>query len=167
MVAVSHEASPSSRKEFIREAVTMALYLSLSLLAVLLAIPTSSNGSVQDPVGLIFLTAVGLLVAHLLAFAISSRLVTRGMLDAQARLIALAQIVGGAVVVVLVMLPMLFFDAPTSVQIGQALLLTFVAAVGYLAARQSQVSRFRSLVYVGVVVVSVLVVLGLKAAVGH
>ena len=32
------------------------------------------------------LTAVGLLVAHLLAFAISSRLVSRGLLDAEARL---------------------------------------------------------------------------------
>ncbi len=167
MVAVTHETTDSSRKEFVREAVTMALYLSLSLLAVLLAIPTSSEKSVGDPVGLIFLTAIGLLVAHLLAFAISSRLVSSGSLDAEARLIAFAQIAGGALVVLLVMLPMIFFDAPTSVQVAQALLLAFVAGVGYLAARQSNVSRFRALVYVAVVVVSVLVVLGLKAAVGH
>lgn len=167
MVAVAPDLPHSSRREFVRESVTMALYLSLSLLAVLLAIPTSSQGSVEDPVGLIFLTAVGLLVAHLLAFAISSRLVSSGSLDAEARLIAVAQIAGGAVVVVLVMLPMIFFDAPTSVQLAQGLLLAFVAGVGYLAARQSQVSRIRSLVYVAVVVVSVLVVLALKAAVGH
>lgn len=167
MEGVATTVEGSSRKEFVREAVTMALYLSLSLLAVLLAIPTSGDKASEDPVGLIFLTAVGLLVAHLLAFGISSRLVSRGDLDAEARLIAFAQIAGGALVVALVMLPMVFFDAPTSIQVAQALLLAFVAGVGYTAARQSDATRLRALLYVGVVVVSVLIVLALKAAVGH
>ncbi len=114
-----------------------------------------------------FLTAVGLLVAHLLAFAISSRLVSRGLLDAQARLIATALLVAGAFVIVLVMIPMILFDAPTSIQVAEGLLLAFVASMGYLAARQAQVSKVRSWVYVLSVIVSVLIVLALKSAIGH
>jgi hypothetical protein len=155
------------RREFWREAVTMALYLSLSLLAVLLAVPTSTATVEGDPVGLVFLTAVGLLVAHLLAFSISSRLVSRGVLDAQARLIAFAQIVGGLVVVALVTLPLLLFDAPMSLRIAQGLMLALVALVGFLAARQADVSMVRALVYVAAVVASVVIVLLLKAVVGH
>jgi hypothetical protein len=160
-------ATESHRREFWREAVTMALYLSLSLLAVLLAVPTSTAQSEGDPVGLVLLTAVGLLVAHLLAFAISSRLVSRGVLDAQARLVGFAQIVGGLAVVVLVTVPLLLFDAPTSLRIAQGLMIALVAAVGFLAARQAEVSRGRALLYVAAVVASVLIVLALKAAVGH
>lgn len=163
---MSEQIDHHARREFVREAVTMALYLSLSLLAVLLAIPTG-GATAEDPVGLLFLTAVGLLVAHLLAFAISSRLVSRGLMDSEARLIAFAQVVGGIIVVVLVMIPMILFDAPTSIQVAEGLLLAFVAGNGYLAARQADISVLRSWLYVASVVVSVVIVLGLKAAVGH
>lgn len=152
------------KREFVKEAVTMALYLSLSVLAVLLAIPTSTT---EDPIGLVFLTSVGLLAAHLLAFAISSRLVSSGELDSEARVIIGAQIVAGVFVVTLVMIPMLVFDAPLSVQLAEGLLIAFVAWIGYLAARQANASKIRSFIYVGVVILSVVVVLGLKAAVGH
>ncbi len=141
----------------------MALYLSLSLMAVLLAIPTAQSGQ-DDPISLVFLTAVGLLVAHLLAFAISSRLVSRGLLDAEARLIATAQVAAGVFVIVLVMIPMILFDSPTSIQVAEGLLLAFVAWMGYLAARQAKVSKIRSWMYVLSVIVSVLIVLALKSA---
>lgn len=167
MKTVPEQIDHSMRKEFVRESVTMALYLSLSLMAVLLAIPTDSDHVVEDPVGLLFLTAIGLLVAHLLASAVSSRLVSRGLMDAAARTIAFAQIVGGLVVVVLVMIPMVLFDAPTSIQAAEGLLLAFVAGLGYLAARQSNASVLRSSLYAGSVVVGVAIVLVLKAAVGH
>jgi len=160
--AAHHEG----HREFVREAVTMALYLSLSLLAVLLAIPSTSAPQ-EDPVSLVFLTAVGLLVAHLLASAISSRLVSRGMLDGEARLSAFAQVAAGAFVIGLVMIPMILFDAPTSIRVAEGLLLAFVAWMGYLAARQADVSVLRSWMYVLSVIVSVLIVLALKAAVGH
>ena len=156
-------ASPHVRREFWREAVTMALYLSLSLLAVLVAVPTQG----EDPVGLLILTAIGLLVAHLLAFAISSRLVTKGVFDAEARRIAGAQVAGGVAVIVLVTLPLLLLDAPASLQVAQGLMVALVAGVAYLAARQANVGRGRALLYTAVVVLSVSVVLILKAAVGH
>lgn len=167
MGTVEEQVTDQHRREFWREAVTMALYLSLSLLAVLLAVPTSASTAEENPVGLVLLTAVGLLVAHLLAFAVSSRLVSRGVLDAQARLIAFAQIMGGLAVVVLVTVPLLLFDAPASLRIAQGLMLALVALVGFLAARQADVSTLRALVYVAAVVASALLVLILKAAVGH
>ncbi len=153
-----------TRKEAVREGVTMALYLSLSLLAVLLAVPTTVQ---EDPVALVTLTALGLLVAHLVAFTISSRLVSEGVFDAESRSVAAAQIAAGLAVVVLVTVPMLLFDAPTSLYVAQALLVLVFAGVGYLAARASKASVLRSVIYVAVVLAVVAVVLMVKALVGH
>lgn len=141
----------------------MALYLGLSLLAVLLAIPASGEASVE----ILIITAIGLLIAHLLAFAVSSRLVTQGRLDAHARGIAAAQVLGGLAVVVLVSVPVLLFDAPTGVRVAEFVLLAFVAAVGYLAARQAEVSRTRAAVYAGVVILLALLVVVVKGVAGH
>ncbi|HRY08447.1 MAG: hypothetical protein H6528_00880 [Actinobacteria bacterium] len=44
------------QRETVREGVTMALYLSLSLLAVLLAVPTTTE---ENPLGLVSLSAWG------------------------------------------------------------------------------------------------------------
>ena len=151
-------------RETVRAAVTMALYLSLSLLAVLLAVPSNTS---EEPVALVTLTALGLLVAHLVAFTISSRLVSEWVFDAESRRVASAQIASGLAVVALVTVPMLLFDAPTSLYVAQALLLLVVAGVGYLAARASHASVLRSVVYVAVVLVVVAGVLALKALVGH
>jgi hypothetical protein len=69
--------------ERLREGVTMALYISLSLLAVLVAQPTSlAPGASESPALAIVLTAVGLIVAHWLAFRLSTRLVHRGQVSA-------------------------------------------------------------------------------------
>jgi FtsH-binding integral membrane protein len=151
-------------RETVREAVTMALYLSLSLLAVLLAVPASTE---EDPVALVILTALGLLVAHLVAFSISSRLVSEGVFDAESRRVAAAQVAAGLAVVALVTVPMLLFDAPTSLYVAQALLVLVVVGVGYLAARAARASVLRSVAYVAVVVLAVACVLVLKALVGH
>ena len=142
----------------------MALYLSLSLLAVLLAVPASTD---EDPVALVVLTALGLLVAHLVAFSISSRLVSEGVFDAESRRVAAAQVAAGLAVVALVTVPMLLFDAPTSLYVAQALLVLVVVGVGYLAARAARASVLRSVAYVAVVVLAVACVLVLKALVGH
>ncbi len=142
----------------------MALYLSLSLLAVLLAVSATVQ---EDPVALVTLTAIGLLVAHLVAFSISSRLVSEGVFDAESRRIASVQILAGLAVVVLVTVPMLLFDAPTSLYVAEAVLLLVVVGVGYLAARAARASVVRSVAYVATVVVVVLAVLALKAMVGH
>jgi peptidoglycan/LPS O-acetylase OafA/YrhL len=62
------------RKEWLREAVTMALYVSLSLLAVLVALPPGSSlGNDRHLALTILITAVALLLAHQVAFRLSTR----------------------------------------------------------------------------------------------
>lgn len=152
-------------KEVVREAVTMALYLSLSLLAVVMAVP---SGTLEDnPLGALVVTALGLLIAHLLAFSISSRLVSRGSFDDEARRVAGAQIVAGLLVIAVVAVPLVFFEPPLSVQLARLVLLGVVMGVAFVAARQSQASVARSLGYVAIVFVLVLVVLAVKSLTGH
>lgn len=155
------------RREVWREAVTMALYLSLSLLAVLLATGPITTDAKSEVVKTLLLTALGLLVAHLVAFAVSSRLVSRGQLDSESRDAIGAQIAAGLVVAVLAVLPTLILGPDVSLQVTEFLLLAFVCAVGYLAARQAGGSKVRAVAYSGVVFFLAIAVLLLKSLVGH
>jgi hypothetical protein len=153
-------------REWLREAVTMALYISLSLLAVLVALPSASTAESDDLWLTILLTAVALLFAHQLAFRISSRLVNKGLLDAAGVKLLGAQLIGGLIAAVAAALPVLVFGSE-AVRASELILLLFVAATGYRAARSVPASRLRALMYVGVVVLGVVAVLFLKSLVGH
>jgi hypothetical protein len=153
-------------REWLREAVTMALYISLSLLAVLVALPRASTAESDDLWLTILLTAVALLFAHQLAFRISTRLVNKGLLDAAGVKLLGAQLIGGLIAAVAAALPVLVFGSE-AVRASELILLLFVAATGYRAARSVPASRLRALMYVGVVVVGVIAVLFLKSLVGH
>jgi hypothetical protein len=163
--SASSEESP--QREVWREAVTMALYLSLSLLAVILATSPEAPESGSGLAGTILLTALGLLVAHILAFAVSSRLVSRGQLDEESRRTMSAQVGAGLVVAVGAALPVLVLGPDAGLTATELLLLGFVCAVGYLAARQAGVSKARALLYSGVVLGLAVVVLLVKSLVGH
>lgn len=153
-------------REWLREAVTMALYISLSLLAVLVALPSASTAESDDLWLTILLTAVALLLAHQLAFRISSRLVNKGLLDAAGVKLLGAQLIGGLIAAVAAALPVLVFGSE-AVRASELVLLVFVAATGYRAARSVPASRLRALMYVGVVVLGVIAVLFVKSLVGH
>ncbi len=159
------EASREAR-EWLREAVTMALYISLSLLAVLVALPKASTADSDDLWLTILLTAVALLLAHQLAFRISTRLVNKGLLDASGVKLLGAQLIGGLIAGVAATLPVLVFG-PQAVWASELVLLIFVAATGYRAARSVPASRGRALMYVVFVVLAVVAVLFVKSLVGH
>lgn len=144
-----------------REYVTMALYISLSLLAVTLAAPRDEITAAIT----MLLTALGLVLAHLLAFAMSSRLVSGGLLDKQSLKLLGVQASAGATVAIVATLPVLLLPEPNGVQVAGLLLLLIIAVVGFRAARSGGAGLWRSLAYVGVVVLLVLVVLGVKALV--
>ncbi len=146
----------------------MALYLSISLLAVLVATPSgeAGHGRVRTA-GIVFLTAVGLLLAHQVAFRMSTRLLTAGLLDEESLRILGAQTLGGLPVAVAASLPVLLVGGTAGVLVGELALLAVVAGVGYASSRRSGASRLRALLYVGGVVVVVAGVLALKLAVGH
>lgn len=152
--------------EIWREGVTMALYISLSQLAVMTALPHA--GDQPDDLALtVFLTSLGLVVAHQVAFRMSSRLVAEGSkLEPEAPKLMAAQLVGGGLVTVLAVLPIIVFG-PEAYRLSIGTLLLFVMVVGYLVARSTPVSRLRALVYVVFVAVVVVGVLALKSLVGH
>lgn len=144
----------------------MALYVSLSLLAVLLATPTSAGESSTRLALTVALTAVGLVLAHQVAFRLSTRLLNRGLLDAGSVRLLAAQAAGGLGVAALASVPVLLFG-PTGLRVSAVLLTLLVALAGYLAARSVPVSRSRAMLYVAVVVVVVGLVLTVKSLVGH
>lgn len=154
------------RREWLREAVTMALYVSLSLLAVLVALPPGQQLSETDLALTVLVTSIALLFAHAVAFRLSSRLVNKGLLDDVGRKLLAAQLAGGLATAVIASAPV-FLLGSAGIRISEFLLLAFVAVTGYRAARSVPASRTRSLAYVGVLVLVVLAVLFVKSLVGH
>lgn len=163
----SPDEGERERREVWREAITMALYISLSLLAVMTAIPAEGAASNTALALTVTLTSVGLVLAHQVAFRMSSRLVgPGGSLEPIAPRLLRAQLLGGGAVTLLAVLPILVFG-PDAYLWSIGLLLLFVLAVGYLVARSVPRSRARSLVYVAGVAGVVIAVLAVKSLVNH
>ncbi len=144
----------------------MALYVSLSLLAVLVALPSGSTAEAEHFGWTILLTAIGLLLAHQVAFRLSSRLVNKGLLDDESLRLLGAQTVGGLAVAVVAAAPVWVLGS-SGVQPSEFLLIAFVAATGYRSVRSAPSSRTRALLYTAVLVVVIFAVVSLKVLVGH
>lgn len=155
------------RMEVWREGITMSLYVSLSQLAVMTTLP-KQEASVDTSLALtVALTSVGLVLAHQVAFRMSSRLVAPGSrLEPLAPRVLRAQLLGGAAVTLLAVLPILLFG-PAAYFWSTGLLLLFVMVIGYLVARSAPHGRVRSLAYVAVVAGMVLTVLAVKSLANH
>ena len=154
-------------REAAREAVTMALYQALSLLAVLLATPTPSddNGNLLVA-GTVLLTGLGLLAAHHVAFRLSTRLVNQGIVSDESLRLLRAQAIGGLPIVVAAAIPPLVLGPSLGTTVSEGLLLLLVAATGYRAVRQS-VDRGRAFGYLVGLIVVIALLMVLKTAVGH
>jgi len=152
--------------ELVREATTMALYLSLSLLAVIVAMPVSNEENGVRAGVTLLVTALGLLLAHHLAFRMSSRLVNQGLLTDESVSALQAQALGGVPVAVAAAFPVFVLGELPGEYVAELLLVAFVALVGYRSARQAT-TPLRSLLYVLAVVLFALVVILVKLAVGH
>lgn len=162
------QRAAAHRRERLREAVTMALYISLSLLAVMLAVPRDVGpATAESPALIIFLTALGLILAHQLAFRLSTRLAHHGHLGREHLDLLAAQLAGGLVVTIVACVPVVLIDGIRGVIVSELVLLTFIAGVAYSAARLVPHSRLRSLAYAAGIVVIALVVLWVKGLVGH
>lgn len=149
----------ATANELAREFVTMALYISLSLLAVTLALPTGDGGLSGRQVAL---TAGGLVLAHLFAFAVSSRLVNAGVLDPDAIQLIGVQAAAGVGVAVIATLPVLLIPSPYGVATTVALLVLIIVTAGYRAARKGGAGPLRALLSVAVASVFAAVVLAIK-----
>jgi hypothetical protein len=140
----------------------MALYIALSLLAVMFALPASvSSAAGASHAAILFVTAIGLLIAHQLAFRLSARLAHGKLASEHLELLA-AQLIGGLAVTAVAVVPVQVIGGQAGLLIAELALIIFIAVVGYVAARGIPVSRPRALLYVAGVVGLTLVVIGVK-----
>ena len=153
--------------ELMREALTMALYVSLSLLAVLIALPVVGDVDNRVKAGVtVLITALGLVLAHHVAFRMSTRLVNGGLLTPESVRALKAQALGGLPVAVIAAIPVFVFGEDPGEDVAMVLLLAFVAVVGYRSARFTS-GKARAFLYVCGLVLVVAAVLGIKLIAGH
>ena len=126
----------------------------------------AGSGS-ANPALEIAVTSVGLILAHQLAFRLSSRLVQHGRVSAANAKLLVAQLLGGLAVTAVAVTPVLVVDGTGGVRAAEVLLLAFIAVVGYLAARAVPLGRTRALTYVAIVVGLTVGVLWVKSLAGH
>jgi hypothetical protein len=147
-----------------REAVTMALYLGVVLGAEVLVIDDHVDRRLAA-LGIIWGSTLGLTLAHIFAFDLSSRLFSGGIVDAEAaRSIGLQ--LGTAVAVALALsVPFLFLDTDSALAVDAYLIVLFIGATAFAVARAGRLERWRALGFTGVVVAIAAAVVGIKIAV--
>ncbi len=160
------DANPDRQRRQLRlEALTMALYVAICLLAELAAL---SEDALHHGVVFVLVwgTTIGLAVAHLFAFLIAGGFAEGKRIGRQTRAIALAQLGGAAAVAVTVSAVLVF--VPTSVELDAARydLAAVIGVIGYLVARHAGVRPLRALLFAITVVIVGLGVAALKQRLG-
>lgn len=138
--------------ELRREAFTMALYVSICLLAALTAV-SDEHADQADTFRIVWGTTVGLAIAHWFAFRMSARLVASGATTHHDAESAIAQIGGAAAVAILATIPVLVFPDSAELDVARLALAGFITLVGYAVARGGGASRTRSLIYATAVLI--------------
>jgi hypothetical protein len=155
------------RRTAAREFFAAALYMALVQWAALVAVPTERIPDSGTVVALLLGTAVGLVLAHWLAFRLAAHLTEGGFAAASAAREAGSQVAGGLSVGVIAALPFVFVDAETAIQIAVVILAALPALTGMAIARLRDRSWGASVVFGGAVLIAALAVVAVKAAAGH
>ena len=152
--------------ELRKEALTMALYVAICLLAALAAV---SEATAEDHVfEIVWGTTVGLALAHWFAFRVSARLVAAGTVRRHDAAAAVAQLLGAVAVALLATVPALLLPASVELEVVELVLACFIAVVGYGVSRSSGATRGRSIIYGALLLVVAGIVVGVKLALsGH
>ena len=163
------ERSPreAERAELIREGTTMALYVGLSLLAVMLILPEDQAAGRWSRAGTLALASLGLLLAHITASQISARLVDGRRFKGDRAVVLGAQVLAGLGITLVAAIPVVILSGPDGVLASELLLLGLIASVAYTAARRSPASRVRSVAYSVLIVLVCIGVLWVKSLAAH
>lgn len=146
----------------------MGLYVSVCLLAALVALGESASHGHVRVLGIVWGTTMGLALAHLFAFRLSSRLVGSGSLTSDDRLLGVAQLAGATAVAILATIPVVLLPATVETDVTRLLLAGFIAVVGYSVARSSGAGTVRSLLYgTSILVVGLTVAIVKNVLSGH
>ena len=139
--------------EALREAVTMALYVTLVLAAEFAAIGHEA-ASVALSLGVIWSTTVGLTAIHLFAFGLAARLVEGGHLSYENKVAAILQVVASLSIAALVSLPFLLLPIAVASELAGWVTAAVLGVTAYAMARTSGGSHGRSFI-TGLVVLGV------------
>lgn len=151
-----------------REFLAAGLYMALVLLAVLVAVPMESLPSDESMVGLLIGSAVGLTLAHWLAFRLAAHLTEEDGFAAQSAMKeAAAQIAGGVAVAALATAPFVLLDGKAALNGALIVLAALPAMTGLAIARLRGRSWLWSLVTAAVVLLLAIVVVLIKEGLGH
>ena len=151
-----------------RELLASAMYVALVLLAALIAVPHDRLPPDGDIVRLMIGTAVGLLLAHWLAFRLAARITAEdGGWSPSAAQEAGAQLTGGFAVALVASVPFVVLEGAAAVAVSMLLLASLPAVTGVLIARLRERSWAYALTRGAVVLVVAVGVVALKSAVGH
>jgi hypothetical protein len=153
--------------EFRKEALTMALYVSICLMASLIVIPESAE-SHTTVMELIWGVTLGLALAHWFAFRVSSRMVGAGKIRSADIELGGAQLLGAAAVAGVVSVGVLVLPDYAELEGAEFILAGLIALIGFGVARGAGASRFRAVVYALAVLACALIIAVLKNALaGH
>jgi len=162
--ATPERTAPS---EAAREAVTMALYVSLVLAAEFVAAGERAT-SRAIVAGVIWGTCVGLAVTHVFAFNLAARLFAGGELSAGSRRAVWAQLGAAAGVALIVTVPLLFMTLGPALDAAAFIVAGLIGTTAYVASRGAGVGRVRSIVDGLLTLAAAILVVGLKVGLtGH
>lgn len=166
MSTTSHDEG--ERQELLREASTMALYVSVTLLATLIALDERADHGQVRALAVVWGTTLGLALTHWFAFRLSAQLVGHGRVSGRDTAVSAAQLVGAAVVAVLATIPVVLLPTTAENDTVRALLATLIGGFGFAVARSSGASRRRAGGYaVGVLVLAMTVAVAKNGLSGH
>ena len=140
------QGADEQRLEFRKEALTMALYVAICLMASFIVIPESAAEHTHV-IGLIWGITLGLALAHWFAFRVSARMVGAGTIRSTDIELIGAQLLGAGGVAVLVSVGVLLLPDSREVEGAEYLLAALISLIGFRVARGAGASRLRAVVY--------------------
>lgn len=155
------------QRELAREAVTMMLYVSLTLLAALVAIPSDDVGGTLQTAALLWGGAGALALAHWLAFDLGARLYHTEGLDRLHRLGGPVSVAAALGVALVTSIPILIAPDDIASDLAICVLAFILASAGFAVGRRDGQSVARSLVGGLIVLLAAGLIVAVKIAVGH
>jgi hypothetical protein len=156
-----------TRRELAREAVTMALYVAITLLAALIAIPSDDVPGTLHTAARIWGGAAGLALAHWLAFDVGARLFQTAHLDRLHRWGGPAALVAALAVAVVTTIPLLVAPEDIASETAICVLASILGLAGFAVGRRSGAGLVRALIGAGILLVIAGVVVTIKIAIDH
>lgn len=138
---------PDQHRELWREGLTMALYVTICLLAAL----SATDDEEYETLAVVWGTTIGLALAHWVAFRMATRMVGRGTVDEHFAHSSLAQLAGAAGVAVVSSVPILVLPDSAERDWLRLVLVVVLGGAGFATARASGGTRANATVYALVV----------------